>query len=205
MSEVAVLGPSNDDIPADEMALAAERAAIAHKNQRFMKASPARKRVLIAKDVLKWLKARKITPVPDRFVDVLPGVDTPSDNDETLDGGTCRCCALGAMALCDLERRSEASARMPSSMSTLRGVTSTVRQSIRDKSFLGGYVDDQQLLDIEAAFEGTTTFGGSSEAAYAFADRPGGYPSPDERMRLIMKNIVQHKGTFVPSALREDA
>lgn len=175
---------------------------LATSNKKFDKASDANKRVLIAKDVLKWLSIGKIQAEPGTYIG-LPYADASRDgykkvsSDERVNGDECRACALGAVFACAVERAG--------------GIRDFWEQpSVVMRQKLGAYFTLWQLQLIETAFEASHGFAvipyGLSEeeedAHYVARDKAVEFGrairDPQERMRAIMENIVANKGTFVP-------
>lgn len=83
--------------------LLALRRKIRKDNHRYRAASPAQKRVMIAKDILKWLAMGLFTAKRENAYLCLPGFDTYSSenrdvqlDDALLSSPTCEVCARGA-------------------------------------------------------------------------------------------------------------
>lgn len=182
-------------------------------NKVFEKASPAKKRVMLAKDVLAAIKSRRFTarsgtyqPVPERPFGC--NVDQPAIIN--LQGEECEVCAKGALFVSKLDR--------------LNGLK-LFEVSERDPSeHLLGLFTQLQLDLIETAFEESTTTlylsqyqdksqdcfspearNLSTEQFYELENKAEGYcrgKSHAERMRAIMLNVVANNGTFDPSGQR---
>lgn len=167
-------------------------------NKRFEKASPAAKRVIIAKDVLKWLGEGKITPSPGTYLsDYLRDptgqeyLRDPETNelvvgrklDDRVNGGRCAACALGAVFACSVER--------------LGGVYDFWNMSSNKMvAKLEPFFSGDQLRLIECAFEKfIDNPADPTGAAREFGER---YDNPKPRMVAIMENIIANKGTFIP-------
>ena len=218
------LGPSNDIIPPSEFRLAERIARVEAKNKRFQDLPPARKRVAIAKDVLKWLATGKLL-VPGAAVSTYMEGFAVSEHlaDRTIvNGGTCTACAIGGIVACAVER-GEAGGSL-----YRNGLLVGMSQGSPDiHAALSGIFSVEQLCLIEAAFEGeantpyrtrlalleergehldeegdrvwsATARERTSDLlapAYAFTER---YEDRSERMVAIMQNIIANGGTFVP-------
>jgi hypothetical protein len=63
------------------------------------------------------------------------------------------------------------------------------------KSRLSQYFTHDQLLLIEAAFEGWRVADYCSEQVCDFYDK---HPDPKERLRAIMQNVIDNNGEFIP-------
>ena len=215
------LGPSNDTLPRGEWTENKVAQATGLSNERFARATPARKRVIIAKDVLRWLATAKLVPaglsgaslylriIPRGRAEVartnwVPPLDDyeVTEHGGVVNGDSCVACGIGALVATAAERGA----------CSLRGPNDylwnedEVPESIR--SALSGLFDADQLDKIEWAFEGgvglgaALTYGhlrGLSEEARtrceSFALR---YPYKQARLVAIMNNIIDNKGQFVP-------
>lgn len=200
------LGPSNDAIPADEFRTAEAIARTELANAAFRALDPARKRVAIAKDVLRWLANGKLKP-GYAYLDIPEFYDNPRD---IVNGGTCEACAVGSLFACAVERGDAGGTvrRSPTS-SHLLG-----EDAIEIHRKLAGLFEPEQLALIEAAFEtedrlpvttiqavlGSEIYRDHPKAQEYFRKAWDFCPSQerDERMRLIMGNIIANKGAFVP-------
>lgn len=205
---------SNDNIPADEMRYAADAArnwlAIQQSNEAFAKASAAKKRVMIAKDVLAWIAMHKLRPLLGNYLGVSPeptatgapereifGHKAPS---EIVNGGSCHACALGALLACAAERS------LVSTVNIEYGIVPRYSASIR--AHLGPWFKEQQLIDVEAAFETDRTAPPGLRKADRGRREPEGswraimfnhgHSSARVRMQRIMRNIIANRGTFKP-------
>jgi hypothetical protein len=177
---------------------------VAVGNAKFAKASPARKRVIIAKDVLEWLGEGKLLPTQGTYLSSFlrdkDGQLLYEDGrvvngrvlDDRVDGGKCTACALGAVFACTVERKGG----MPNFW-RMGWCPYFMHQE------LAPYFDRDQLTLIEAAFEKNGGFHEADheadheagEAAESFGRR---FDTASSRMAAIMKNIIANGGTFVP-------
>lgn len=194
--------PSNDSIPSAEWSLAEREARVALRvqrdNERFAAAGPAQKRVMVARDGLKWLRAKKWLP-GHHYISVIdtgsssafrPGIDK-------VNGYKCEACALGGILACVAERGATSIQKEPGSL---------LKEGADIWKSLEGIFDMEQLLLIEAAYEGGVQTprhvrdamheeGLDPTAAYEWRAT---YPDDTERLQAILRNIIANKGTFVP-------
>lgn len=173
--------------------------AIAKRNAKFYAASPAEQRVTIAKDVLTWLRLKKLVPVAGQYLTEMPGT-TPKEDDR-VNGDSCHACALGALFACAVERQ-------PVGVTNFWNEPNNVGNSFMHKH-LQPYFDEKQLGLIEAAFEcrhmWATEAGNDTDAATrafnfgmnAGSDRLNGSDAA-KRMEAIMRNIIKNSGEFKP-------
>jgi len=155
-----------------------------------------KKAVQIAEDVLAQLRARKYVATAGTYVDL---------NDAFIEGKnywedvpvvkslqtflkkhakkkSCHVCALGACFLANVERRNKVD------LEDFYG-----RRDIEVN--LAGIFSAEQMDEIETAFEGNTSHGGSWDAV-AFGNR---YHDDTARLRAIMRNIIKNDGEFIPT------
>lgn len=186
---------------------------VARNNKVFEKLSPADKRVAIARDVLAQIAAKKLVPTAGAW---LTGKDdTPLFNEKDLKKDPelqsilakteqCEGCALGGLFMCAVKRADQLK------LSELDGVKSfkkekaeyedvdmTIDHSVinTDDAFryLKRFFSDVQLNEIESAFEK----GKGAVMNFVVARFAEEVNDPADRMRLIMENIITHKGKFV--------
>lgn len=176
------------------------------RNAKFTAATKAQKRVMIAKDVLALMKAKKIRPRYGSFVSAdLPKAtasatqicDVFADKAKPID---CRCCALGAMMVSEIRHMDAITlGDVGDSEPTQFGIWID-RASKGDR--LENYFSTSQLETIEIAFER----GGGYYQVYSQSPRGKRVAAemfdeddrPDKRMTEIMRNIVANNGTFKP-------
>lgn len=183
-------------------------AEIAKREKKFKAASPAQKRVLVAKDVIKLIKLRKVQPSTGDFLSEWSPVgyedlarNHPRDLRELILEGkleTCTVCALGGLMVgCTLYNDKVKYHEW--------GFTKIGDWIADDKPMPNGLNEifsREQLILIEQAFErGDGYFKADKEnlegtaAAVRFGIRHG---DPDSRLLAIMRNIVKNKGEFKP-------
>lgn len=215
--------PSNDDIPATEWRLAERQAREALRNQRnnerFAKASPAQKRVILAKDVLKWLAIGKLVPAGRdasegegaseylRIID--PGSPghrwSPSVPMEDVraagkvNGYACTACAIGGLIAAAAERDA---CSLFSDGRDFIPTRDNASSEIRAEMGRHDLFSNEQLKLVEQAYEVGVGISiphdvaaENVEAARAFGLR---FSRRHDRLTAIMKNIIANKGTFTP-------
>lgn len=193
-------------------ALQLARKRVRDRERRFKKASPAGKRVMIAKDVLAQLAAGKIRPKPgtwvswgmsyaveDKFREYADeneisifSVECNLDlRDLVLEGlvpDSCSACAMGALFMATVMRADEV--KISRYQST--GMSSEVEGKLRE------FFNADQLRLIEIAFEK----GGGAYRCHSAEDEAVAakysHLQAQERLEAIMQNIVANKGEFVP-------
>lgn len=201
---------------------------ISRRNKQFVGATKAQKRVLIAKDVIKQLKAEKFQASRGNFLEMasLTGSDHRASLDIKDDDSIreiflarqepCQCCGLGALMMsCTLFNNKE-------EVKDYSNHFSQLGQALRDKRPLSNKFDKifskSQIELIENAFEkgsgffrGTMNIYANDEFLYTHASKVSernkaisfgsrGDLEFDDKKRLIaiMRNIIKNNGTFKP-------
>lgn len=195
---------------------------VALRNRRFKAATAAKKRVLIAEDVIAQVKAGRFKPKSGSWVqpldrkgydiDMQPGLTKFDEEDSVrelfLDGSIpkCECCALGAMFM---------SCTLYNNKTTVEDFDEEVGWRFDDLVMEGGFKNGltkffskDQLQLIESAFEGNMgAFVLDEEDEYSGTGIAPGEKTKvwmdelrDDKKRLvrIMENIIKNKGKFVP-------
>jgi hypothetical protein len=181
--------------------------SVAANNAKFASLTKAQKRVAIAKDVLLQLRLEHINAVSGVYLDFPEAkqndvgeclVDSDAPVSAVYNVRDCDVCAKGALFL---------SAARVKKGKTMRDLMITHdsgnvdANALNDNSivrYLSDIFDDQQLWLIEAAFEQNDMRSmkdieaGGDYLRYHLDD------SEDERLRAIMLNIIENKGTFKP-------
>ena len=196
------------------------RKRIKDRERRFKAATPAGKRVMIAKDVLeqldtRWLKARRnswLISESNLLTDHYITEHTKNTDlqEEILKLPSCTACAVGAMFACAVRRADDL---------TLEDM----RYKSPDGSYVSPYADFGwdglvrylsrwfsygQLKMIEHAFERGSGGSGLSDEEFSDPDFMinhnasvvfgSKFVNDTERMVAIMQNIIKHKGEFRP-------
>lgn len=180
---------------------------IARRNRIFRKATAAKKRVLIAKDVLEQLEAGKIQAATGSFLRInrfsahvsnYDAVNKESLQAVYLRGDIERCdaCADGALMLsCTLFNNKY------STGAGFYNLDLWINSEKPMKNKLNVIFSRSQLRLIENAFEmgvgAFKKFKKTPKAAKAI-QFGGRFSTSKNRLKAIMKNIVKNRGTFVP-------
>jgi hypothetical protein len=174
-------------------ALAKEKA-----EAKFQAASPAEKRVLIAKDVLAQMATKRIRPIYGKWLDGMNvldkygNVDFSKQLDQSIkDSSTgCSACAAGAIFACAVLRKDAITVGEAGYDDDGGGVY----DGGNIWSYLRGIFPAEMLDRIETAFE---MDGGAQHAGEKYASFKPGIKSPNGRMKAIMQNIIKNRGEFV--------
>lgn len=162
---------------------------IEKRNKDFKKLSKAGKRVAIVKDVIDSLKAKKYFAKKSIYLEINEK-DYGIVNQEVLcsDNTVCTVCALGGIFASKVKIANEFS----------NDLELTHDGDMRKN--LSKYFTEYQLHLIEAAFEGwekgnvsTWKLKNNDHMKYIRS-----YSNPNDRMIVIMENIIENKGTFKP-------
>lgn len=203
----------------DRLSVSEARAALAaavernnreteRRNQAFAKLSDARKRVVVAQDVLDQLRLRRfvaptgiyLQPATEEAKDQFDSYDEESSKKpvhELLEGVKCQVCGIGSLFVAAVDRANAC---------TIEDMDHSYENSNFMREYLGEFFSDEQLVLIETAFEtelihsggtGLNRFSPKVEAAIAFGEKS---TSAEKRLKRIMENIISNKGTFKPEA-----
>lgn len=197
-------------------------------NKEFQKASPSRKRILIAKDVIKHIQSGKIEPkatiyykavdpefsnyedVFDEFQEYKKQCELPKgiDAQQILKKPTveCQACALGSMFISDIIRNDAFSVKKmdgerDSAAKRLSKHFSQLQLDMIEMAFEGRNIgDNDKLSDRNSLFGGWTDLGAKCVAFYNQfpKDRFGQDSNATKRLVAIMNNIIENKGEFKP-------
>lgn len=184
----------------------------------FAALPPAQQRVAIARDVLEWLRLGRIRPEKGTYFILLSGEKYIRGATE-VNGYTCRVCALGGI----FAAATEVTNLTPRGVEEDEDPwDEAARKALKP------YFSEEQLRLIESAFEaadfsGPLAYGGETRRAIALGQSvdkamptavplvqwndDGTQSTPYQewlrerdarRMRLIMQNIIDNDGTFIP-------
>ena len=182
-----------------------------------MRMTKAEKRVEIAKDVLKQIKANKYSPecgvwfrdsndkYLEDFLDYQTGqlIDAKKDIVEKL-VGTCKVCALGSLFISAIDKYNH------TKLDPAFCNDAEIFTAIDKNNPLTRWFTARQMLLIENTFENASgawypPLGLKKKEWRAWDDKvvPAinkynlRYPNPTDRLKAIMNNIIRNKGTFV--------
>jgi len=191
--------------------------ALRKSNAAFKKATKAEKRVMIAKDVLAQIKAKRYIPESGTWVDPNWNIRNEIDGTESVQKlfadrtiETCNVCALGGlfMSCTNLNNNTCVSDINCGGEGSLLG--EMIQEGDTLSNGLNKIFSKKQLQLIEVYFEkGDGWFGEDGYTGNYIGEDSrhveyfnDAYPDDDERLVEIMKNIVANDGTFVPSKLK---
>jgi len=169
------------------------------KTAKFDSLTPEQKRITIANDVLEQLRLRRFVATTGTWVRQLGRAAKKKVGEDvevcdvTRKLKKCNVCALGGMFIAAVERADKLKGR------DLQGGTDWdgTRVQLAQKDvfrYMEQFFSKKQLQLIEAAFERGA---GACNNTVAEEFCPVGL-GPEERMRLIMENIVANNGRFLP-------
>lgn len=173
--------------------------------KKFNKANKARKRVMIAKDVLAQLDAKRFKAKQGYWVkpdNKGERFKHKSEQQEVCDlvSGKCQVCGIGALFVSAVTFADKLKVQELTGVSNRDlepAVTNDGVAFLSDSVFdyLSRFFDDDQLNKIETAFENGHGHCFDVEAESFWANLQD-VPEPELRMRLIMQNIISNKGYF---------
>lgn len=185
-------------------------------NDRFEAMTPSRKRIEIARDVLRQIRIGRLIPENGTYFDAqLPsGTERISGEAEASEAMAklerCTACALGSVFMCAVQRFDKVKL-MDLGHGHVGGHDWDDSFSVgseRMREYLKSYFSSTQVYLIETAFEGGVisyytiksedpTF---TRREYSLARSYNrGVKSATERLERIMRNIERHGGRFTPS------
>jgi hypothetical protein len=225
-------GPSNDSIPDIEFRIAERTAREFERTQaanvRFAALTPARKRVALARDVLRWIANGKLKPAGrdandggggSTYLEVFynrSNEDRPWANSVTtrelqevgkVNGYVCTACAIGGLIAVAAER--DACRLFTDDGEFIPNCTgSSAPSAIRREMASHNLFETCQLVLVEQAYEcgegigypGSFIDSGEVTEGEVDAARAFGklYRTRAERLKAIMENIIDNGGTFIP-------
>lgn len=176
--------------------------------RKFESLTTAGKKMRIARDVIASLDSKKIKACRQAYVIVPVSVKEQVDSTllsmkKALESKSCEACALGSMFVVRTMKKDD---RYRFSQNFISDDLSLQEQTVKRE--LKKYFSERELALIEVAFEMDSIFATSSRygepdmahepevgRAVAFGRR---YGRNSTRMRAIMRNIIDNRGTFVP-------
>lgn len=170
---------------------------IADRNARFLKATPAQQRVMVAQDVIEAIDAGEFVPASGTYL----WQGMPRFREETRSveiEPRCVGCALGATfaAFFGLLGR-----KMPLKRNNSGDIHFLDATTMRET--LQGLFGLEQLLHMECAFEGWNRDASAYGTNETFVfNRDGNMMrlyDDAECLRRVMRNVIRNRGTFVPA------
>lgn len=166
------------------------------QNLAFRKANKARKRVMIAKDVIRQLDANKIITADAGYFAIDNRVSIPKDGHIDLQAmlkkseTECRVCAMGAV-FCSLVLYRNKFKSKPNF-----GYIEEDRAAISD--YMADVFDKDQLSLLECLFEGYSSYGSNGlEFGSHYLTHKYHLHERNDRLRWLMKNIIKNKGELI--------
>lgn len=165
-------------------------------------------RVLIAQDVLKWLRNGKIIATHMTYVtwDTGPSIKIDQELSVQLkEAPPCNVCAKGAAFIVAVDRYNEIKAREVVDIDHEANMGMLKIEGEGLENFLLKFWDRKQINQIEAAFEGwgenqqnDEQYAGytSLYELYDFSCAPMQKEHADVRLAMIMRNVIAHDGEF---------
>jgi hypothetical protein len=178
--------------------------------KKFPNMEGAEARIEIARDVLDRLKTKQFIAKHGEYVswsylhnDDMPTPTPKFENDKPLreqlvEAPPCEACALGAafMSAVDKFNKCDVTDNLFDDYAREKFAGCSTAYGI--KPVLKRFFDDDQLVEIESAFEGWGPDRDGSEQDYTGLVKHE--DKADVRLSMIMKNIIRHNGTFVATS-----
>lgn len=168
-------------------------------------------RILIAQDVIQWLRNGKLIAKHMTYVFWHSGAPTIKLDEELSiqlkDAKPCNVCAKGAAFICAVDRFNEIKAREVMDIDYEADDSLGIKGD-RFEEFLHKFWDREQIDQIEAAFEGWSPGSQDYEQhnneldeyqvmrLYNFDALPLHGASADVRLAMIMRNVIANDGEF---------
>ncbi len=158
-------------------------------NRKFQKATPAQRRVMIAKDALEQINAEKFVPRTGTWTSVRLGNGCEAEWREPLQPALldpkteCRCCGVGSLFLSYVRINNKATAEDGGGYSSIRDTINWPAKNLRL---------------IELAFEhGLGCMKVKNTKEQNMVEKYSDHCDRD-RLLLILTNIIKNRGTFKP-------
>lgn len=189
---------------------------IRRRNRLFKNKTAAQKRILIAKDVIEQIRAKRFTATEGIYIAIYNKNDEFFDGDESEksaqkeilnNANRCECCAIGSVVASCILFNNEVDVESANNMGFGDRYSSGFpAQHPFKKSGLSKIFTVGQLMLMEAVFErhGVSDFcdnqNMSFDAAHNLLDRweRPKYNTPKKRLIGIMENIIENEGKFIP-------
>ena len=179
-------------------------------NAEFKKATKAQKRVMIAQDVLAQLKAKRYVAESGCWVQAnynptvtLAEIKYHDSVQELFAEKTiqsCNVCALGGLFMSCTNFNNNTLLEELDDVSEDLGNLIDEEEKLSNK--LNSIFSTNQLKLIEMYFEANGGFFQEDDEDDRIEVFYNKYPSDKKRLQLIMENIVENEGTFVPAKLK---
>ena len=175
-------------------------------NAEFKKANKAQKRVMIAQDVLAQLKAKRYVAESGCWVRIHYSPATVAETDSVQELfvekkiESCNVCALGGLFMSCTNFNNNTLLKDLDSVSEYLG--SLVDEGKKLSNKLNSIFTTNQLKLIESYFEANGGFFRDYDEDDRIEVFYNKNSSDKKRLQLIMENIVENNGTFVPEKLK---
>jgi hypothetical protein len=184
-------------------------------NEEFKKATKAQKRVMIAKDVLAQIKAERYFPKRGEWArplwsDDQKSIDIKLDPNSSIKDAfkskainSCKVCALGGLFMSCTNLNNNTTV---GDMKTEYYIGEFVNDDVKISNGLNRIFTQKQLMLIETYFEGGEGYFKSYSHHFSYSDEKllvifFKSFDDDERLKMIMQNIIDNNGTFKPKKL----
>lgn len=193
---------------------------ITRRNRVFKKASNAKKRVLIAKDVLKQIAVKKFLPRPGYWYHLPPSIDNCPQSDAPLQQAllstnkreACTGCALGSLFISCTLFNNNVTISEAETENANGAFGRAIDTEFETKPVFHNGLDQifsrKQLELIEYVFEQRGLFDHDTQLAMSTAAKdawlakfPARKSHAKARLIAIMKNIIANNGTFKPNQI----
>jgi hypothetical protein len=180
-----------------------EKIDIEARNREFQAMTPEQKRVAIAEDVIRYLNTKAIIAASGSYLKILnvPEKAVGTGIHTVIGSKECHACAIGSLFMASVGWRDGVNLDNRHRSSVDRAVRMDDDDGLM--AHLQDVFTEGALRRIEMWFEGEEyggfRFGGrEADAASEFKDR---FPNDEQRLRLIMANIVANNGKLIPEQL----
>lgn len=168
-------------------------ATMARKQRAFKKLTAAQKRVAIARDVIAQLDLKRFKAEKMTYVWMNRSIPYTAADEQLCDrtaGEKCTVCALGALFIAGVERADKVTVGQVGYGNTPYSF-----------GYLTKFFSEKQLTTVERAFECWRDDPVDPNRSGYDSDSPLAKLNSNDRMRVIMSNIVKNKGRFVAEQL----
>jgi len=178
-------------------------------NEKFKKATKAQKRVMIAQDVLAQIKTKRYIVESGCWIDTninaaceknLKDEDSVQELFAEKKIESCNVCALGGLFMSCTNFNNNTSFVELNDASGHLGDWISEGEEFSNK--LNKIFSYKQLRSIESYFENNEGYFYNQREFDGIKAFCNAYPSEKKRLKLIMENIVENNGTFVPEKLK---